>query len=145
MDPRRALTILTRLAARRPEQEAYLTQALEGRLEELAKMAMEVAVVTGDLIGKTLAAKVADDGGEKLALQLVRRCESDFFSSSVPLREVALAAIQKSVAFLRTGRRDLPTRMRQEQMAFLSNLLAGRLGVLGRHEEAVLLHFLWTV
>ncbi len=106
-DGRHALTVLTRLAVRRPEQKADLARAFEGRLEELADPALEVAVEIGDPVGQVLATKVEDSGEYGLALRLVRFCEDDFFDSSVPLREVALAATQKSLDFLRAGRRDL--------------------------------------
>lgn len=108
MELRHALTVLTRMAARKSEQAAHLACAFEGRLEQLAEPALEVAVETGDPIGKVLALKVEDGCNPKLALRLLRLCQKDFFDSSVPLREVAVAATQNSLDFLHARLRQVP-------------------------------------
>jgi len=50
-DPRHALTLLTRLAARRPSQRAALAWAVARNLDGLAEPALEIAIETGDPLG----------------------------------------------------------------------------------------------
>ncbi|HEX5080070.1 MAG TPA: tetratricopeptide repeat protein [Geminicoccaceae bacterium] len=50
-----ALTVLTRLAQRRPDAERWLEQAFAGDLERLAEPAIRVAIETGPPMGKVLA------------------------------------------------------------------------------------------
>jgi hypothetical protein len=61
-----ALTIFNRLAARRPEQASLLEEALRGRLEHLAEVALDVAVETGDPMGQVLARQVEDQSSSAL-------------------------------------------------------------------------------
>jgi hypothetical protein len=56
MDSRHALTVLNRLAFRCPAETGKLARALRPRLNELAAVAIEVAVESGDPVEKVLAA-----------------------------------------------------------------------------------------
>ncbi len=56
-----ALVVLTRLAQRRGDTR-LLDEAFAGRLEELAELAVNVAVEVGDPLGQVLAQRVAKKG-----------------------------------------------------------------------------------
>ena len=60
MDVKHALTVLNRLASRRPGEARRLEGAFRGRLEQLAETALEVAVETGDPAGAELPKRVAE-------------------------------------------------------------------------------------
>lgn len=77
-----ALTVLTRLAGRRPEEERWLERAFEGHVEELAEPALAVAVEVGDPVGRVLAGFVGGASAE-LAERLMNRCDADDFKKSV--------------------------------------------------------------
>jgi len=66
------LTVLTRLAGRRPEEERWLRQAFAGHVEELAEVALTVAVEIGDPVGRVLADFVGGVSGD-LAERLMNR------------------------------------------------------------------------
>lgn len=64
--PKDALTVLARLALRRPEQAGKLRLALENRLGRLAEPALEVAVETGGPIAEVLADTLAETDKDEL-------------------------------------------------------------------------------
>ena len=73
LDPKHALTVLTRLAgARRPNEAWKLEEALKGRLAALAGLALEVGAETGDPIGKVTASVLSTEADATLAEGLVR-------------------------------------------------------------------------
>jgi hypothetical protein len=117
MDVKHALTVLNRLASRRPG-EARRLEALRGRLEQLAETALEVAVETGDPAGAVLAKRVAEEAPVELAERLMLRSEEADYQGAVPLREVALAATAPSRVGSehgrkrRAGKRAAATRLR---------------------------------
>ncbi len=60
-DPSAALTYLTRIAGRKEHARSWLTRSLEGqRFEELVELALEVAIETGDPIGRVLANRLEE-------------------------------------------------------------------------------------
>src|SRR5215217_85297 len=97
MDSKHTLTILTRLASRRPEAAAWLRKALQERLEPLAETAVDATVETGDPMGKVLAAVIEEQGSFELARRLEARCAEDNYSASIALREASLVATRKTV------------------------------------------------
>jgi tetratricopeptide (TPR) repeat protein len=82
-----ALTILTRLAQRRHTGE-WLRKSLDERLESLAPIALEVAVETGDPIGRILAEELERSGGFGTFIQLYLLCSNEKFRDSLTLHEV---------------------------------------------------------
>ena len=94
MDHHHPLTVLTRLAARRPDQVQLLAKALAGRLEDLAEPAIDVAIETGDPIGQVMAKVIQEEAGMESAFAISERCNGMIFMP-VPLREVALEATAK--------------------------------------------------
>jgi restriction endonuclease Mrr len=69
-EPKHALTMLNRLAERKPEHEQFLRRALVGRLEQLEAVALEVESESGGPIGRILRelqkelSEKGDDSGE---------------------------------------------------------------------------------
>ncbi len=147
---RALLTVLTRLAQRRPVAEEWLRAAFHERLDFLAESALEVAVETGDPIGLGLAREIEANATEELAKRLMDRCEEARYFLSLPLREVGLAAnTRKRDLFLQRHPppqgllpllfrrwRRLPEPVAREK-ARLANNLGYRLSELGRREEAL--------
>jgi tetratricopeptide (TPR) repeat protein len=123
-----ALTVLNRLAHRRPEQRRQLELALRGRLERLGLIAVEVAIETGDPIGDVLA-DVLREGAD---LNLLERLQALLPKDTTALRETAVeVARQRLEVHLRSGEFNTP------EIAFLYHLLAIRLAATGHTEEAL--------
>ncbi|MEM7519005.1 MAG: hypothetical protein AAF368_19040, partial [Planctomycetota bacterium] len=134
MDAQRALTVLTRLSMRRPGQLALLQAGFCGRLEGLARPVLEVAIETGDPIGKALAREVESRDTVELLETLVQLFDEDRYDESVPLSEAALAATER---LLELGRRSLPgapTNSKLAELARLTLRCGYRLGELGRYQ-----------
>jgi HJR/Mrr/RecB family endonuclease len=70
-EAKHALTILNRLAQRRPEGEQWLRQALESRLELLGPTAVEVESEIGGPIGRILRELQQETSAENSGLQVV--------------------------------------------------------------------------
>lgn len=70
---RHALTVLTRLAGRRPDETGKLAKALAGRLNKLGGIAVDVAIETGDPVGRVLAELLRDSPDPDLSRALVNR------------------------------------------------------------------------
>lgn len=98
MDNKHALTVLNRLAAREPGQERRLAQAFQSRLDSLAELAMDIAIETGDPIGRILAREVDNRRSVELAALLMKRCEADHYCISIPLRELCLVVTKRVLA-----------------------------------------------
>jgi len=138
---RALLTVLTRLAQRRPAAEEWLRAAFHARLDLLAESALEVAVKIGDPIGLGLAREIAENADESLAERLMDQCEEARYVLALPLREVALAATaRKRDLFLQRhpmrAPQGIPESVAIEQARLASNL-GKRLSDLGRREEAL--------
>ena len=127
-----ALTVLTRLAGRQPEQARWLDQAFRHHLDRLAEPAMAVAVETGDPIGVVLAKAIADRPNAARAEKLTKQLPEQ----TVALRELAFVVISQFVAALRAIPDPKPLQV-QTDLAGYSNNLANRLSDLGRYEESL--------
>ncbi len=127
-----ALTVLTRLAQRKPESANLLERALSGDLELLAEAAMDVAVETGDPIGRVLAKSLSDRPDSALA----KTIESKVPEQTVALRELAVAAGSICRDHL-NAHPDPKSEQLLTEMARINNNLGNRLSALGRREDAL--------
>lgn len=91
LDQKHALTVLTRLASRRPQEERKLRAALAGRLDSLAPQALNVAMETGDPIGRVLAETFETRGYDELS----RSIEEQVPFETTALRELGLVLIRQ--------------------------------------------------
>ncbi|MCP4662144.1 MAG: hypothetical protein GY856_42620, partial [bacterium] len=130
------LTVLARLARRRPEAEEWLDGAFREHLEELAEIALAVAVESGDPVGMVLARQVESGASVELAERLMRRCDRADYLVSVPLREVAFGATRKCLEAHRS-RWPEPGEEQLAERAGIANNLGSRLRDLGRREDAL--------
>lgn len=130
------LTVLTRLARRRPDERRWLKAGLHERLEQLGETALDVAISIGDPIGIELATGLADSSSIDVVLRVQERCDEEKYRSSVPLREVAHIATEKGLALLRERRTDLDETQLSEYVR-LANNLGVRLSQLGSREDAL--------
>ncbi len=135
-DSKCALTVLNRLAGRKLDQMSRLEEALRGRLEELAAVALDVAVETGDPIGRVLANQIELSSSFELVNHVLEICDEGAYQSSTPLREVAAEATRKMLDFCQKIWRH-PDLEQQAEIARLALNLGFRLRALGRLEEAV--------
>jgi len=134
-----ALTNLVRLAHRRPEQGQLLGQAFDGRLDELAKPAADVAVETGDPIGKVLAERLEREGSVELAERLVRAWEKEKrYDLAVTLREASIAAKEILLARYRSSEFP-PDEEERSAITALAHNLGWDLGKAGRWSEGLTL------
>ncbi len=129
------LTALARLARWRPEEERWLVRAFEGHLEELAEMALAVAVEVGEPVGRVLA-RFIGGASEELARRLMDRCDRNDYQRSVPLREVACEATHRHLELCRQ-RWPAPDEGQLEELSRMASNLGVRLHALGRLEEAL--------
>lgn len=135
-----ALTVLSRLALRRPEARGWLAGALDGRLSELAEAGLEAAVETGGPIGSVLAELIKEQAGPRLAERLMLRCEERDYRESVPLLEIAEAVARRHLLFLYGS---LPLRSQPGQLlkiATTHNNLGSWQARLGNWREAFSSH-----
>ncbi len=123
-----ALTVMTRLAARKPEQLRLLDHALRRRLSTQAPMAVEVAAETGGPIGKVLAKLLQEQGTVELAKTLRERLPS----STTALREVAVEVERRHLSGIRTSGRSGAI-----ESALALSQLALRLVDIGRTDDAL--------
>jgi len=125
------LAQLTRIAQRHGEKAVWLQDVFRRDLDRFALPALEVAIETGDPIGRELARQVTARASTELARQLDLKLAESRYNESVPLWEVALSACERVLA---TGEdEELPDDVR----ARLLNNRAVRLDNLGRWEEAL--------
>src|SRR4051812_29588544 len=94
LDQRHGLTLLTRLAQRRPEETHLLRRALAPRLDALLPAALAVAMDTGDPIGKVLADLVEAAPDTARAERIYGLVPHD----TIVLREVVVVATTQLVA-----------------------------------------------
>ncbi len=133
------LTRLTRLARDRgSDGEQWLQRVCERRLETVAMPAIEIAVETGDPIGRILAGVLARCSEPMLVWRVMFRCDRPGFRLSVPLREVAWVA---TLRVLETAS-VLEDRSDEEPRAFLAHLCRQaslRLAGLGDFNSAIVM------
>ena len=111
------LTRLTRLAQRQENADRGLVQTFRGRLAQLAEPALDVAVETGDPMGRVLAGKIEKSCPSELALELMTRSHQPEYRRSVPLRETALAVTQKARETLAEILASEPEEVRRAHLA----------------------------
>ena len=99
------LTRLTRLAQRRPECGRWLTESLWGR-PELAQTALDVAVESGDPIGRRLASLLAS-GDDPEHIEAVAELYHASYQSS-PEGGVSAFLVSVSVTFTSVVRSGSP-------------------------------------
>ncbi|HEV8579755.1 MAG TPA: tetratricopeptide repeat protein [Thermoanaerobaculia bacterium] len=129
------LTVLTRIARRRPDIQHLVGIALHGRLEQLGELALNVAVETRDPIGVELAKELQASGSPELVARLQEQCDSERYRASVPLREVAQVTTERALSSLRAL--EAPTEAQQVELSRLALHLGNRLSDLGRREDAL--------
>jgi tetratricopeptide (TPR) repeat protein len=129
LDPKHALTVLTRLAARRPNETWKLGHALKGRLDALAVLALKVGAETGDPIGRVLASLLTTASD----LDLIERIYQVLPAETVALREVALEVTRHRLAALRQQGEDASAAALANTLTNLAHSLAE----LGRREDAL--------
>ena len=133
---RSILTVLTRLAQRRPEAEAWLRSGVSGRLRILGKAAVDVAVETGDPMGLVIARVLEKEKDVGVAEVLMDRCDEPPLWPSVPLRELAATATEQ-VLSARHQSWSAPNQDQVNRLARLAGNLGIRLKALGRYEDAL--------
>jgi hypothetical protein len=122
MDLKHTWTLLTRLASRKPEVACWLGKVLQDRLESVDEVALNVAIETGDPMGRLLAAVVEEQGSSELVRRLETRCAEDDYNTSIPLREISLVATRKTVEELMKAWPSPDAEQRQELARLLNNL-----------------------
>ncbi len=134
-----ALTRLTRLAQLREGGERWLERTLSRRrLERLAEPAVEVAVATGDPIGRVLAGRLGDEEvSGALVLRLLARIHRLDARRSVPLREVALVVTELARDVLLRAVPGGGDPVREAALAGLAQNRSHWLANLGWREEAL--------
>jgi tetratricopeptide (TPR) repeat protein len=130
------LTLLDRLARRRPDLECWLDVALHDRLGQLGTIALDVAVDTGDPIGVVLAKELETSGTGELMAHIYELQSRERYQFSVPLREVALVVTRGTLAHRKAPCKN-PTLEQGEEIAVLNNNLGIALRDLGRSEESL--------
>lgn len=137
-EPNYTLTYLTRIAQRQ-KTTTWLSQALARDLERLADPASDVAVETGDPIGKVLAERLTQEGSVELAERLVQAWEQEKrYDLAVPLREASIAAKEILLAHYRSSEPPLDEEERSAVTALAHNL-GWDLGKAGRWDEGLAL------
>ncbi len=136
-DPHReALTRLTRIAQKKEPGQRFLLQAVAGRVDRLAGVAFEVAVETGDPLGRLLAQRLEHEGDADLVGELAERIDQSDHVESVPLRELALVVVTRSLEIRRQIWRE-PSTTQRAAMAELCVTRGLRLQEAGRPEEGL--------
>ena len=117
------LTVLNRMTSHTPEAEGWLREILQTDLQRLAPSAIQVAIETGDPIGRILSAVLSQQPAPILASEI----EPDLPKHTTALREFA--------AVVTTQCLDLV--LEDDERARILNHLGNRLSALGRWEEAL--------
>lgn len=133
---REVLTRLTRIAQKRRRAGRFLEQALAGRMDRLAGTAVEVTVETGDPLGRLLARRLEREGDADLVGELAERIDGGEHVESVPLRELALVVVTRSLEIRRQIWSE-PTTAQRAIMAELCLTCGLRLQEAGRPEEGL--------
>ena len=133
---REALTRLTRIAQKKAQGPRFLDRALAGRLDGLAGLAFEVIVETGDPLGRVLAERLEREGDADLVGELAERIDRSDHVESVPLRELALVVVTRSLEIRRHVWSE-PSPAQRAIMAELCVTRGLRLQDVGRLEEGL--------
>ena len=121
------LTVLNRLAQRRPTDRHLLEAGIGRGLKHLALPSIRVAIATGDPVGLVLADTLSRGGD----LEIARKVEEHLPYPTTSLREVAVQV--EEILW-----RDLRERTAEPvELAYRSSRLSTRLADIGRHEEAL--------
>lgn len=134
--PRHALVQLARLAQREPAGRRLLREALEGRLEELAETAIEVAAATGDPVGQVIAELIAAHPSPPLVDRVVDACDRLELTTATSLRELASLGTRRLVHELTERASTSGEPSGRAELARLSQNLALRLSATGDGAEA---------
>jgi hypothetical protein len=130
---RSALTVLTRLAQRRPDTERWLEAALASDLEGLAEPAIQVAIETGHPMG-TMLARVL----EKQPLEDPARLEPLIPAKTTELLYVGVVAMAQQWSRLKAIPKPWAHDVKA-RAAEIATHLANRLSAAGRRQEALAL------
>jgi hypothetical protein len=128
------LTVLTRLVQRKPERVEWLAQVLGANLDQLAELALAVAIEMGDPIGRVLADVLRQHPDVTLAARLVQQLPE----RTVALQELAFIVTAIYHAHLCELLAQHSNELRLDELADVSNDLANRLSATGRWEEALM-------
>jgi tetratricopeptide (TPR) repeat protein len=129
------LTYLTRLSQRNPRNRAWLEQALTGRLAEVADAALDIAIETGDPLGRVLEEQVERSRDIEVLDRLSARCGEGATLYSVPLQELAETVTRRLIDL---GSADsLAERERKIREAWLFVDLGNRLSAQGDYSQAI--------
>ena len=138
---RNCLTVLTRLAARRPAEESTLRAVFDsGDLVVLMRLAMEVAVQTGDPMGRILAEELhtrATSATPSLTSAQVRELLAEVPFRTTELREAGMMLCRLALAAESVAQPDGGDDDSQAGRARLMRDLSHRLSDLGDDSEAL--------
>lgn len=133
-----ALTVLTRIAARCPEEASQLRRTLEKRLKRLAEPALEVALATGEPIGRVLTELLQSHGSFDVLSRIEDFCNRGEDQASVRLQQVAALVTWR--LYDREHKNSLPPDEREPssraRLARLTLNLGIRLARLGHNGDA---------
>ncbi len=130
------LTTLTRLAQRNSGTRRWIELALRERLEILVESALEVALETGDPIGRVLDDVFQDIEDRKLLSRVMRWFDARRFGDPVPLMELALTVTRRLLT-RRLARPETASDRESLVDLWLSRNLARRLRAISHSEEAL--------
>ena len=125
-----ALTVLTRLAQREPESERWLLSTLTANLPSLAEAAMDVALESGEPMGRTLVSALQEHPSPETAERLYER---------LPLNTVALLELALEVTSQLLAAQPAPAQETAEFGEWVKLLVdhAVRLVDLGRAQQGL--------
>ncbi len=136
-NPHQTLTRLTRLARRRSQASEWLMAAFQRDLEGLAPVALDVALETGDPVGKILANQLGPNATEALAERLMRRCNGLGPPMPTTWREVAFESTRKCLAARGAAMGPEAAEEERADVARIAANLSNRCHELGRWEDAL--------
>jgi tetratricopeptide (TPR) repeat protein len=122
MDSKHALSVLNRLAVRKPDQAGRLEQAVQGRLGLLAEAALDVAIETGAPVSRAAAKLLEASRDADVAERLARRGQDDLIGDALPLRELLLVARRISFEARRSAWRELDDKQKVRVALMAGNL-----------------------
>jgi len=134
-EARNALTLLSRLAQRRPEARPLLERFLAPRLNVLAEPALDVVLETGEPCGEVLAQALEKHAELRLSERVMVRFESARYRSSPALRRTGLAVTRRALETWRA--RDDDTLRSTANLTYLWHNLGYWLHALGKNAEAL--------
>ncbi len=129
---RHGLTVLDRIASDTPEARHWLSAVIQQDLEQLAPLAVKVAMESGDPIGQVLAECLRSQPNPTLSYEL----ESDCPEQTVALLELGVVATAQALAYVAETGGPPQTEKLPERGRLLNNL-GNRLSDLGRWEDAL--------